>query len=83
MSRFIIRDIEENNKIYYCVHDNLTGNDIHCEKGKLTETILGLLEKQDVSNEKRMDRAGRTYYGINHLFRKGVISNGKGQADTM
>ena len=45
MSRFIIRDIEENGKIRYCIHDNLTGNDIHCDKGKLTETILGLLEK--------------------------------------
>ena len=27
----------------------------------------------------RSDRAGRTYYGINHLFRKDVINNGKGQ----
>ena len=45
MSRFIIRDIKENDKIHYCVHDNLTGNDVYCEKGKLTETILGLLEK--------------------------------------
>lgn len=45
MSRFRIRDIEENGKVRYCIHDNLTGNDIYCDKGKLTETILGLLEK--------------------------------------
>ena len=45
MSRFGIRDIEENGKVCYCIHDNMTGNDIHCEKWKLTETILGLLEK--------------------------------------
>lgn len=28
MSRFKIEDIEENGKVRYCIHDNLTGNDI-------------------------------------------------------
>ena len=43
MSRFKIKDIEENGKTSYCIHDNLTGNDIYCDKGKLTETILKLI----------------------------------------
>ena len=48
MSRFIIRDIEENGKVRYCIHDNLTGNDIKCDKNKLNETIWQLLDKQDI-----------------------------------
>lgn len=45
MSRFIIRDIKENDKIHYCVHDNLTGNDIYCDKGKLAETMWKLMDE--------------------------------------
>ena len=45
---FRIRDIEENGKIRYCIHDNLTGNDIHCDKGKLTETMWKLLDEESV-----------------------------------
>ena len=45
---FRIKDIEENGKIRYCIHDNLTGNDIHCDKGKLTETMWKLLDEESV-----------------------------------
>ena len=48
MSRFIIRDIEESDGIRYCIHDNLTGNDIHCDKGKLTETLWKLLDEESM-----------------------------------
>ena len=48
MSRFIIRDIEESDGIRYCIHDNLTGKDVYCDKGKLTETMWKLLDEESV-----------------------------------
>ena len=45
---FRIRDIEENGKIRYCIHDNLTGKDVYCDKGKLTETMWKLLDEESV-----------------------------------
>ena len=45
-SRFIITTIVENGYPHYKVHDNLTGNEIHCDMNKLNETIWQLLEVQ-------------------------------------
>lgn len=45
MSRFIIRDIKENDKIHYCVHDNLTGNDIYCKKRKINRDYFGIVRE--------------------------------------
>ena len=47
-SRFTITRIVENGYPHYKVHDNLTGNEIHCDMNKLNETIWQLLEVQEV-----------------------------------
>ena len=44
ISRFIITTIVENGYPHYKVHDNLIGNQIHCDMNKLNETIWQLLE---------------------------------------
>ena len=43
-SRFTITTIVENGYPHYKVHDNLTGNEIHCDLNELNETIWQLLE---------------------------------------
>ena len=45
MSRFSIKDIEENGKIRYCIHDNMTGNDIHCEKMEINRDYFGIVRE--------------------------------------
>ena len=45
---FRIKDTKYNGKIRYCIHDNLTGKDIYCDKGKLTETMWKLLDEESV-----------------------------------
>ena len=42
-SRFTITTIVENGYSHYEVHDNLTGNEIHCDLNELNETIWQLL----------------------------------------
>ena len=42
--RFTITTIVENGYPHYKVHDNLTGNEIHCDLNELNETIWQLLE---------------------------------------
>lgn len=42
-SRFTITTIVENGYPHYKVHDNLTGNEIHCDLNELNETIWQLL----------------------------------------
>ena len=43
-SRFTITTVVENGYPHYKVHDNLTGNEIHCDLNELNETIWQLLE---------------------------------------
>lgn len=43
-SRFTITTIVENGYSHYKVHDNLTGDEIHCDLNELNETIWQLLE---------------------------------------
>ena len=43
-SRVIITTVVENGYPHYKVHDNLTGNEIHCDLNELNETIWQLLE---------------------------------------
>ena len=45
---FRIKDTKYNGKIRYCIHDNLTGKDVYCDKGKLTETMWKLLDEESV-----------------------------------
>ena len=45
-SRFTITTIVEHGYPHYKVHDNLTGNEIHCDLNELNETIWQLLEVQ-------------------------------------
>ena len=45
---FRIKDTKYNGKIRYCTHDNLTGKDVYCDKGKLTETMWKLLDEESV-----------------------------------
>ena len=47
-SRFTITTVVENGYPHYKVHDNLTGNEIHCDLNELNETIWQLLEVQEV-----------------------------------
>ena len=42
-SRLTITTIMENGYQHYKVHDNLTGNEIHCDLNELNETIWELL----------------------------------------
>lgn len=42
-SRFTITTVVENGYPHYKVHDNLTGNEIHCGMNELNETIWQLL----------------------------------------
>ena len=42
-NRFTITTIVENGYQHYKVHDNLTGNEIHCDLNELNETIWNLL----------------------------------------
>ena len=44
VERFTITTIVENGYPHYKVHDNLTGNEIHCDLNELNETIWQLLE---------------------------------------
>ena len=46
VERFTITTIVENGYPHYKVHDNLTGNEIHCDLNELNETIWQLLEVQ-------------------------------------
>ena len=48
VERFTITTIVENGYAHYKVHDNLTGNEIHCDLNELNETIWQLLEVQEV-----------------------------------
>ena len=43
VERFTITTIVENGYPHYKVHDNLTGNEIHCDLNELNETIWQLL----------------------------------------
>ena len=43
VERFIITTIVENGYPHYKVHDNLTGDEIHCDLNELNETIWQLL----------------------------------------
>ena len=43
-SRFTITTIVEHGYPHYKIHDNLTGNKIHCDMNELNETIWQLLE---------------------------------------
>ena len=43
VERFTITTIVENGYSHYEVHDNLTGNEIHCDLNELNETIWQLL----------------------------------------
>ena len=47
-SRFAITTIVENGYPHYKIHDNLTGNEIHCDLNELNETIWQLLEVQEM-----------------------------------
>ena len=42
-SRFTITTVVENGYPHYKVHDNLTGNEIHCDLNELNEIIWQLL----------------------------------------
>ena len=44
VERFTITTIVEHGYPHYKVHDNLTGNEIHCDLNELNETIWQLLE---------------------------------------
>ena len=44
VERFTITTIVEYGYPHYKVHDNLTGNEIHCDLNELNETIWQLLE---------------------------------------
>ena len=48
VERFTITTVVENGYSHYKVHDNLTGNEIHCGMNELNETIWKLLGVQDV-----------------------------------
>ena len=48
VERFTITTIVENGYPHYKVHDNLTGNEIHCDLNELNETIWKLLGVQEV-----------------------------------
>ena len=48
VERFTITTIVENGYSHYEVHDNLTGNEIHCDLNELNETIWQLLGVQEV-----------------------------------
>ena len=48
IDRFTITTIVENGYPHYKVHDNLTGNEIHCDLNELNETIWKLLGVQEV-----------------------------------
>ena len=43
VERFTITTIVENGYPHYKVHDNLTGDEIHCDLNELNETIWQLL----------------------------------------
>ena len=43
VERFTITTIVENSYPHYKIHDNLTGNEIHCDLNELNETIWQLL----------------------------------------
>ena len=48
VERFTITTVVENGYSHYKVHDNLTGNEIHCDLNELNEIIWQLLGVQEV-----------------------------------